>query len=346
MTERLNIPSIMSTVAHRALLGPMTGAERAAGRFLRAPDEHPAAAPAAEAPAAEENALAMPEVEVKAAEVPKEITAEDLEREFGGDPAPAEPKAEEPKAEPDGTKPKEEESAKPVEKSPAVLEAEARANEAQRQADYWREQANKGAAPKEEAKPAVDPNAEPKAEDYEFGEADIKYITDLAKFSARQEFQQQHAESEQRAEFARLDANYQTNIAKATERLPDFDEKVTQSAKAGKWPCPPLIALGIRDSEVGPDIAYHLASNVPEAERIAALDPYLQARELGRLEARFMSEATARTEAAKAPAPAKVSQAPTPPANLVRGAGGKFTVNADTDDFAAFDKAADKILAK
>lgn len=341
---------LTSTVSMMALMGGMTANERKLGRYIRDGEGHPAPAPAAEAapvaPAAEPNALAMGELEEAPAQAPGEVTAESLEKEFGDPNAPAEPKAEEPKAEPDATKAKEEDPAKTVEKTPAVLEAEARANEAQRQADYWREQAGKGAAPKEEAKPAGDTDAEPKAEDYEFGEADIKYIQDLTRYTARQEFNQQQAQREQQAEFSRLDANYQANIAKATERLPDFDAKVTQTAAKGEWPCPPLIAMGIRDSDVGPDIAYHLAGNVVEAKRIAALDPYQQAREFGKLEGRFQGEAAARTEAAKTPAPAKVSQTPTPPASMARGAGGKFTVNADTDDFASFDKMADKILAK
>lgn len=341
---------LLNTVSMMALMGGMTATERRVGRFLRAPDEHPAGgdpAPAAPEVAPADNGLAMGEIEPKPAEAPAEVTAESLEKEFGDPNAPAEPKAEEPKAEPDGTKPKEEEPAKSVEKSAAQTQAEERAAEAQRQADYWRGVAE-GKAPTEPAKSEakeVDPNAEPKAEDYEFGEADVKYITDVAKWSARQEFNAQQAQAEQRAEFSRLDANYQSNIAKVTERLPDFDEKVTQTAQRGEWPCPPLIAMGIRDSDVGPDIAYHLATNVAEAKRIAALDPYLQARELGRLEARFMGEEKARADAAKTPAQPKVSQAPTPPASLARGAGGKFTVNADTDDFASFDKAADKILA-
>jgi hypothetical protein len=51
-------------------------------------------------------------------------------------------------------------------------------------------------------------------------------------------------------------------------------------------PITPEMAEIIRDSDVWPDLAYHLGKNMAEAARIAALSPTRQAVELGRLEAR------------------------------------------------------------
>lgn len=68
------------------------------------------------------------------------------------------------------------------------------------------------------------------------------------------------------------------------------------------------MARVIRESEIGPQIAFYLAENEELAASIAALDPLIQARELGRIEARLESQ--------KAPAKSPVSAAPPPVAKL------------------------------
>ena len=45
----------------------------------------------------------------------------------------------------------------------------------------------------------------------------------------------------------------------------------------------------IQSSDVGPDLAYYLGSNAKEAARISQLSPILQAREIGKLEAKLAS---------------------------------------------------------
>ena len=63
----------------------------------------------------------------------------------------------------------------------------------------------------------------------------------------------------------------------------------------------------IADSDIGPQLAYHLAENKDAAARIAAMSPVQAARELGKIEARL-------TAAKDAPKP--VSKAPPPPPTL------------------------------
>jgi hypothetical protein len=58
----------------------------------------------------------------------------------------------------------------------------------------------------------------------------------------------------------------------------------------------------IRASEIGPELAYHLGTNPSEASRIAKMSPYLQAKEIGRLEGKLLSEPPAR-KTSSAPAP-------------------------------------------
>jgi hypothetical protein len=62
------------------------------------------------------------------------------------------------------------------------------------------------------------------------------------------------------------------------------------------------MAQAVRASDIGPEIAYWLGSNVKEADRIARLDPVLQAKEIGRIEAKLASDPPVkRTSSAPAP---------------------------------------------
>ncbi len=51
-----------------------------------------------------------------------------------------------------------------------------------------------------------------------------------------------------------------------------------------------VMAETIKSSEIGPDLAYWLGSNPKEADRISRLSPLLQAREIGKIEAKITAE--------------------------------------------------------
>lgn len=201
--------------------------------------------------------------------------------------------------------------------------------------------------PKEPA-PAKADGAEtdpvPDPDKYEFGEADARFIADYSRWNARQEFRAQEQQRAVAAEFERVNSRWEAEVAKpeVTEKYPDFAEKVTKGAKTGAWDCSPLMAVAIKDSEVGTDVAYHLATNPADASRIARLTTVEQAMEIGRLEGRYLAEK--QSAAAKPQPTVVVSSAPPPPPQRSRGAGGKFAPSADTEDFGAFDKMADEIL--
>jgi hypothetical protein len=63
-----------------------------------------------------------------------------------------------------------------------------------------------------------------------------------------------------------------------------------------------VMAETIKASDVGPDLAYWLGSNPKEADRISRLSPLLQAREIGKIEAKLGSEPPVR-KTSSAPAP-------------------------------------------
>jgi hypothetical protein len=67
-------------------------------------------------------------------------------------------------------------------------------------------------------------------------------------------------------------------------------------------PISQVMAETIRESHIGPDLAYYLGSNPQEAHRISQLPPYLQAKEIGKLELKFESNPPAK-KTSSAPAP-------------------------------------------
>lgn len=63
-----------------------------------------------------------------------------------------------------------------------------------------------------------------------------------------------------------------------------------------------VMAETIQTSDAGPDVAYFLGSNPKEADRIARLPPILQAKEIGKIEARLASDPPVR-KSSSAPSP-------------------------------------------
>lgn len=234
--------------------------------------------------------------------------------------------SEEPETGENGTGEGEGEGGEPKPKGKSVQdrfdEMTAARREAEREAEYWRTKALAREEPvkeKEEAKPDPEPNPA----DYDLGDLDPKYNRDVARWDARQEFRQvlerereEAQTAEARREFQRLAATYEERVSAAAEKYPDFEEVVTRSAKAGKWPCTEMMRAGILESEAGVDLAYHFATHPDEAIRISRMDDYDQARAIGRLEARYLD----------APQP-QVSRAPAPPKAQARGSGGQFVTD-------------------
>ena len=174
-------------------------------------------------------------------------------------------------------------------------------------------------------------NGEPDATKYEYGEADPNYIRDLARFETRQVIALERETERRNAQVQEVDRSWETAQAAARSKYADYDEVVTEGAANGEWPCSPAMAHAIKTSETGPDVAYHLATHPDEARRIAGMSEFSQIREMGRLEARLSTPPT------KEPPKGKTAtDAPPPPEGAARGAGGKFVVSDDTDDFAAF----------
>lgn len=98
----------------------------------------------------------------------------------------------------------------------------------------------------------------------------------------------------QDAEIARMNAEWTTKVAKATEKYTDYNDVAQNDAVQITMPMAHAIML----ADNGPDVAYHLGKNLEEATRIASLtNPVAQAMQIGMLAARL---ATPQPRAARA----------------------------------------------
>lgn len=187
--------------------------------------------------------------------------------------------------------------------------------EAQRESDYWRGVAE-GRGQSNTPVQAEGPPKEDQFESYEdYEQARIDY--------AVEQRLRQEREVEQRTTVFRT---YEERAAKLRETAPDFDSVVGDPSLK----ITPLMAEVIRESDIGPQVAYHLGTNRSEAERIASLPPHRQAAELGRIEARLTEQ----------PKPAATLK-PIPPAppQTVGGLSAGLTKSLDEMSYAEFVKA-------
>lgn len=206
-----------------------------------------------------------------------------------------------------------------------------RAKDAERDAEYWRAKALENQQPEKQPETQSEESSRPKPENYEFGDADPAYWEALTEWKADEKVNARLSEFEQKRQVSHaletLEQGYATRVAQVKEEIPDYDEKVTKTAARGEWPCSPVIAIAAKESEVGPKILHHLATNVTEAVAISNLSPIEQAMAFGRLEARFTGQT--------APQPNIATKSPEPaPA---RTKGGQFAPSGRLDDRAATD---------
>ena len=149
--------------------------------------------------------------------------------------------------------------------------------------------------------PKVDEEPQPS----QFNDA-FEYAKALAEYTADKriaEMKQDEAKAKAEAERQKVIDQWASKVQKAKADLPDFDDIVASSDVVVNDD----IRDAILESDVGPQILYHLAENDDVAKRIAGLSAKQALREIGKLEARFEVKETPpepKTIArSKAPAP-------------------------------------------
>jgi len=92
--------------------------------------------------------------------------------------------------------------------------------------------------------------------------------------------------------------SYQEREEAARDKYDDFE----QVAYNPKLSITNVMAETIQSSDIGPELAYYLGSNPKDADRIARLAPFMQAKEIGKIEAKLAAEPPMkRTTSAPAP---------------------------------------------
>lgn len=160
------------------------------------------------------------------------------------------------------------------------------------------------------AKDGPQPPVKPKQDDFktweEYQDAKDKYLEELVDFKAEQKAAKLVAESEskrsERDKGNEVAASWNKRVEATKAKHADFDEV------AKNIPFNETAARFLLDSDIGPEILYHLGSNLEDAERIKGLSEMQTARELTRIEDSLKKPAT--------PGPKKVPAAHTPPTEV------------------------------
>lgn len=171
-------------------------------------------------------------------------------------------------------------------------------HEAAREAAYWRGLAEQRAA--KETAPAERPTGKPSADQFE---DHSEYVEALADWKVEQKL----AEREQRQQEQAKASTWAERAQAVKAELPDFDSVMATSTA----PMSAAMAEAIKDSDIGPKVAYHLAQHPEEAARLSSMSPMAAAREIGKIEATLLTP--------KAEPQKKVTSAPTPPTPIGSG---------------------------
>lgn len=159
----------------------------------------------------------------------------------------------------------------------------------------------------------------PKPSDFkstdEYNSALADYRQALAPFKAMQVKAERNISSVDQEYMQTLGQSWDERIADVTQTHKDWRDVVA----ASKVPLTPELTMAIMESDVGHEIAYHLAKNPEEGYDLLRLSPTGQARRIGQLEAKIQAGGIK-------PQPVPVSKA-APPVVPVSGEGAKPKIN-------------------
>lgn len=144
---------------------------------------------------------------------------------------------------------------------------------------------------------------EPKLDQFdnieEYVAAKAAWVTDRKIKETLESYEKTAAERNAKAAQEKTAETWQKRVATAQADLPDYDDVVGSSDIVFKEPA---VLAAIQESDIGPKIAYYLASNPDEAEDIAELRGIAAIRAIGRIEAKLEAQKSSVT---KTPAPIK-----------------------------------------
>ena len=161
-----------------------------------------------------------------------------------------------------------------------------------------------------EPAPEAAPPAPPSAgrADYATDEEWIQAVTQQAIAREREQWQLEQLRQRQALEQQERDAQWATREQAFKQSHPDYEQRLQEVLPR----LSPQLRQGLGDSEMAPELAYHLARHPDELQRLSGMQPLALSRALGRLEQQL-------TVPSRPPSPPPTAK-PAPPTPL-NGAG-------------------------
>lgn len=179
---------------------------------------------------------------------------------------------------------------------------------------------------KQQFQPQQQQESKPQEENYssygEYLEALADWKADQKLSSWQQEQSKKASEQREQQEKQTLQQRTADILKKGNDKYDDFEDVLQSFDVELSQPA----FMAITESDVAEDVAYYLATHEAEAKRIAALSPYAQAKEIGKLEVKLTKQ------------PAKqISQAPDPikPVTSGKAANDTLSDSMSMDDWMA-----------
>lgn len=359
----------MGSLLASAAIGAMTPAERARGRYMRAPDGHGSGSAEFDEFVASgdvETGDGVADIEVStdgtkpaAEEKPKRRNPPKPAATPTPTPTPSpagedeDPDAEDPDAEdPEGEEGEDEDEPKPEPKpkkkaSERIRELNARLRQEQRERERLTgrlEALEKGLPATQggdNSAPDIGEAPDPSDTDkYPLGHLDDAYIEDKLEWLATkkaaeradavlQRQQQNEQRQAQERDNQALLAKVDDLSTRGSELFEDFQETVVDAGMRGDWRLDRPTFEAAAEAEHGVQILYDLAQDKAEAKRVAELSPYQQLKYVLDKNAEIAAKAKPRTK----------PQAGAPPQTQTRGANSRTRINPATDNLDDFEKA-------
>lgn len=186
-----------------------------------------------------------------------------------------------------------------------------RAAAAEREKEYWREQAlNSQQKPEQKreessAKPEEKSESMPEADDFE-NHSD--YIRAVAKWEIRQELNAEKAkerETNLKSEYEQKKKTFADQLKKVSKVAEDYSDVMAEVADDI---VPASVQAILFDSEDGGRLIYELAKNPEHFKKVMQMSPLQAAREIGKVEARLSNESESKKETKEI----KTTKAPKP----------------------------------
>jgi hypothetical protein len=169
----------------------------------------------------------------------------------------------------------------------------------------------------------------PKLSDFETYEAHETALGEYEEKLADWKYEQRSRTETAKQKQAEAAKAWEDRTAKVRTEHPDYDEKI-EALRIPNTAAVPVVRDAIAESELGPELLYHLANHPDEAKRILNLSPVRAVAELGKIEAKLTPDNAPNRKT-------KVSSAPDPITPVSGKAKPGPKPLAEVDDFSEYE---------